>query len=1042
MNSLNHYPHALRGATSSLFALSLLLTACGGGSSEPTPGPAAGAPEPSVPAGQSQIFAKSVAGIGVVGKGETDSAGQVPTQPNEPLTFYLGSAENPVKVAKATAAPVVEPSDLKPVAATAPGEDFLPNVLALLGVLDQDQNGSNGIVISDQVNEAIAQRVRDESWSLDFNVKREQFVAAPGLADLLAALDRSPTDLLQQYANQNVAFAQGRSSTLALTSDDRYLVVVNRASHSVSLLEVRDSNGKDVSEKIAEIPVDNDPQFIALSPDDRYAFVTHGRDGTLSVIDLARHAVANSGITVGTEPRGVVVSPNGNYVFVANHTEGSVSVLRSTTLRVINRVPVGAQPYALAVTNDGDRDDQDETVYVTQFFGRLIEGRVDGFNDAKEGVISAFPVADALSGRVAVREITLQPLDSGFAADRRQYCLNTRQALQQAGNVKFFNSGVDGTGDGAAQLANETFCPDVNSQDASDGGPIANVPQKAYPNQLHAALIRGAEVYLPNIAASPEPPVKFNVNIQAMVGVVNVFNGEDRSINLNAQIKAETQPAQPAGSLVRTFANDVVALDANRDGTQFLFVSRGGNHLILASRDEQGALSLGAPGQVVRFATGNLPNGVVMSADGRRAYTNNEVSLSVTAVDLDQRAVLAQDIPSSEPPAPGTPRHRQLVGQLAFFTALGIPDVLDRDGDGSFDIALRNIDPLQFRNRASDNGWSGCGSCHPDGHSDNVTWIFATGPRKTLPLEGMFARGDQSDQRVLNWSGVQGSITDFNNNARGVQGGVGFASDVNGENRSAQAFNHGPTRGVSDALDAMTDWVATAVRAPTMPDPADTRQYAQGRAVFVSHCASCHGGVKWTKSRTSPVYNNDPTFEADPLGPNFFAQNKQPPHDARVTAAGPQIVRVTDPIAGTLNLLDNVGTFDSKGVLELRGTGAIGGGLLSIAGDPNLGVDVPKQSTQGFAALGAAGFNTPSLLGVAYHAPYLHDGSAPTLAEVYERHTLPDANTATPDPLIEQVVNSTDRTALTVFLESIDDDTAPVESAADVFLRDLPRANK
>lgn len=1042
MNIVTPFPNTFRGATSSVFALSLLLTACGGGGGGDTaPPPPAGTTQPPAATGQSQIFGKSVAGIGVVGKGETNSSGQVPTQPNEPLTIYLGSAENPVKVAKATAAPVVEPADLKPATESPPDQDFLPNVLALLGVLDQDQNGNNGIVISDQVNDAIAQRVRDQSWSLDFNVKREQFVASPGLAELLAFLNITPADLLKQYANQNTAFAQGRSSTLALTSDDRYVVIVNRASNSVSIIEVRDAGGKDVSVKIAEIPVDNDPQFVALSPDDRYAFVTHGSSGTLSVIDLPRRAVTASDVAVGSEPRGVVVSPNGNYLFVANHTEGTVAVINTATLSVVNRVPVGAQPYALAVTNDGDRDDLDETVYATQFFGRLVEGRPDGFNDAKEGVIGAFTVEDALSGSVAVREITLQPLDSGFAADRRQYCLDTRQALQQAGNTKFFNSGVDGAGDGAAQLANETFCPDVNSQDVSDTGPIANVPQKAYPNQLYAALIRGADLYLPNIAASPEPPVKFNVNIQAMVGVIDVYTGQDRSVNLNAQIKAETQPADPTGSLVRAFANDVVAVDANREGTRFLFVSRGANHLILASRDEQGALSLGTPGQVVRFTTGNLPNGVVISADGRRAYTNNEVSLSVTAVDLDQATVLAQDIPASEPPAPGTLRHRQLVGQLAFFTALGIPDVLDRNGDGSFDIPLRDINPLQFRNRASDNGWSGCGSCHPDGRSDNVTWIFPTGPRKTLPLEGMFARGDQTDQRVLNWSGVQGSITDFNNNARGIQGGVGFASDVNGENRSALAFNHGPTRGVSDSLDAMTDWVATVVRAPTMPDPADARQYTEGRAVFVSYCASCHGGAKWTKSRTSPVYDDNPTFAADPLGANFFAQNKQPPVDARVTAAGPTIVRVTDPAAGTLNLIDIVGTFDAKGVLELRGAGAIGGGVISIAGDPNFGVDVARQSTQGFAALGAAGYNTPSLLGVAYHAPYLHDGSAPTLADVYERHTLPDADAATPDPLIAQVVNSTGRAALTVFLESIDDDTAPVESATDAFLKNLPPAN-
>ena len=79
---------------------------------------------------------------------------------------------------------------------------------------------------------------------------------------------------------------------------------------------------------------------------------------------------------------------------------------------------------------------------------------------------------------------------------------------------------------------------------------------------------------------------------------------------------------------------------------------------------------------------------------------------------------------------------------------------------------VRSIDTIQFRGHASDNNWSSCSSCHPDGLSDNVTWIFPTGPRQTPPLDASFSAADTQKQRVFNWNAVRGSVTDFNNNSR------------------------------------------------------------------------------------------------------------------------------------------------------------------------------------------------------------------------------------------------------------------------------------
>ena len=78
------------------------------------------------------------------------------------------------------------------------------------------------------------------------------------------------------------------------------------------------------------------------------------------------------------------------------------------------------------------------------------------------------------------------------------------------------------------------------------------------------------------------------------------------------------------------------------------------------------------------------------------------------------------------------------------------------------------------RGRWSDNAWSSCASCHPGGLSDNVTWVFAAGPRQSTSLDGSFSHGAGGQkQRIFNWTGIFDELHDFERNTRGVQGGLG-----------------------------------------------------------------------------------------------------------------------------------------------------------------------------------------------------------------------------------------------------------------------------
>ena len=188
------------------------------------------------------------------------------------------------------------------------------------------------------------------------------------------------------------------------------------------------------------------------------------------------------------------------------------------------------------------------------------------------------------------------------------------------------------------------------------------------------------------------------------------------------------------------------------------------------------------------------------------------------------------EIPSAGLPQVGSLEHNQLMGKLVFYTALGTPD------NGLSKTGIRDIKPLGFRGKQSDNAWSSCASCHPAGLADGVTWVFADGPRQTIPLDSTYSKLAMGhDTRILNWSAVRGSNTDFNQNSRGVQGGTGFVSNP------ALARNHGPTHGVSEALDLETLWIGT-IRTLNQSGGSEA-----GRLVFETNCASCHGGAKWTK---------------------------------------------------------------------------------------------------------------------------------------------------------------------------------------------------
>jgi YVTN family beta-propeller protein len=772
------------------------------------------------------------------------------------------------------------------------------------------------------------------------------------LASLFAAAcggggGSSPAPIIPQLSTSN---------SIQLSANGRYAFVLNKVASptlstttgSVTIVRVKSDTGADLNTVVSEIAVGKDPYSLTATADGRRLFVSNAEDNNVSVIDLG--AVGDGPYTrlgdvlVGAEPRGTA-ELNGK-IYVANYGEGTLSIIDTTTLSreatidLVQGTTRITNPYALAALPDG-------RLWVTDFFARAIPGKpvdqIEGFDDGKEARVAV------VQNRVIQSIVTLQPIaNAGFNADRRPF-------------------------DTANGAVNDTF-------KAPAGVDPAAVPQGAFFNQLFALAYdeAGSRLYLPTVGAQPSPPVRFNVNVQALVGVIDAAGATAQTAlhtNLNQQIAAnfpnEPAPTPPftnaTSRLDRLFAADTVAASIkNRVGA---FVSRAGSYLLKATVGTDGALTLArdSRGAIVRIPVANIPGGVIVSNDGNRAYVASELIGQMTAVDLAAGSVIATVNTATTPT--DDLRRKELLGALKFFTGLGAPAQV------AANIDPREIDTHRHRNMQSDNNWSSCASCHPFGHSDGVTWIFPTGPRQTLSLDAFFAKGSTvetglatTDQKISNWNAERNSVTDFNNNSRAVQGGHGFTPQALATIDAGQAlgavpdaglvFNGGARLGISNILDFETIWVAS-LRAPNRSTRLDTTLVDQGRTLFGANCASCHGGTKWSRSDriVDSAFWPDPAFSSAGVK---LSNNLEVP--AATTIAGFDAdnngsfeTRIVDSTVPNF-------TLDLTNPIEIRGLGG-------LIGKASAGL--------------SSSFQIPSLFNSRNAAPWGHHGRAQTLGQVF-----------------------------------------------------------
>jgi YVTN family beta-propeller protein len=859
--------------------------------------------------------------------------------------------------------------------------------------------------------------------------KSRRALRAIGPVTVVAALGivlPSPADAATKKARKVVKApvfdVPTTSSPVAISRDGKLVWSVNPGAGTVSVIRT------DANRVVATVKVGNEPEAVALDPGNRYAYVANAAGANVSVIRIAdpRASRFRTGgvrtITTGAEPYNVVVSPDGRRVFVANSNEDTVSVIDAQARTVIGNVnlrnsrcndPDRArhfQPRGLAVTRDSKR------LYVTGFLAFTRPGGRQADDGGKEGTVCRLDIRTTsrrLGGYRPAARTSIAPQLTGFA--------------------------VDSNGDAT---------PDATT---------------AFPNQLQSIVIRGGQAFLPNIAASPDGPVRFNVNTQAFVSVLDgVRQGTARDAGPAKFVNLHLGAREPEPNKKRLFfANPwAIAFTNQRGNGQAYVASAGSDLLVKLNVAPDGRLTNTVDADTTRYidlrdpanpatggdGAGKNPQGIAITPDGRRAYVMNFVSRNVSVVDLTADRVI-KVIRTAPLPPPGSPQEVVNVGADMFFSSRG----------------QFNAPPgatVSTSDRLSSEGWQSCSSCHFKGLTDGVVWEFPSGPRRSVPLNATFNPNNPAEQRVLNYSAIFDEVEDFELNARNVSGpgplaapaactipppatsvfdpahGLLFGDDGN-INLAPCVINafakpnagrpqltvtlRGSTTAVP-ALTALREWVRVAVRTPMAPlstTAANGSMVAlarQGRALFLAQgCQNCHVGGKWTlsaKDFASPPAATEISTEVPPP-PAPPAPGQPAPPAPPPPAGNPVAVQYLQ------RFLRDIGSFNVGVPGTANDLGGNVGGTEKAAANLVAGVAQPQQGALGIDYNGdgkGIGFNVPSLLGLLSVPPYYHNGACESLACVVSDVDHRTVKGAFPDRL----AGGPERAAVTAFLESID----------------------
>jgi YVTN family beta-propeller protein len=176
---------------------------------------------------------------------------------------------------------------------------------------------------------------------IDFSADGSYFIATCEFSDSLVKVD---TATQRVVGTVTLPLSGGMPQDIKLAPNGRIFYVADMMANGVYEL---DGNAMSV---IGFIATGNGAHGLYVSRNDQYLYVSNRMEGSISVIDLATHAVAKKWwLSGGGSPDMGNVSADGKVLWLSGRYNAEVYAIDTANGKLLARIPVGSGPHGLVI---------------------------------------------------------------------------------------------------------------------------------------------------------------------------------------------------------------------------------------------------------------------------------------------------------------------------------------------------------------------------------------------------------------------------------------------------------------------------------------------------------------------------------------------------------------------------------------------------------------------------------------------------------------------------------------------------------------------